>query len=72
VRLGSDMHFDPAVIAGARERLVAYLAERGSAPTSELRDVIGVSRKYAIPLLEHFDASGLTRFEGDERSLRKT
>lgn len=27
----------------------------------------GVSRKYSIPLLEHFDATGLTRREGDRR-----
>jgi selenocysteine-specific elongation factor len=71
VRLGSDMHFDAAAVTAARDRLVAFLTEKGSAPTSELRDVIGVSRKYAIPLLEHFDSAGITRFEGDERTLRK-
>ncbi|MBE0417437.1 MAG: selenocysteine-specific translation elongation factor [Coriobacteriia bacterium] len=72
VRLGSDLHFDAGAVAAARERLVAFLKERGSAPASALREVIGVSRKYAIPLLEHFDASGLTKREGDERTLRKS
>jgi len=71
VRVSSDMYFDAAVVAGARDRLVAYLSEHGSAPTFELRDVLGVSRKYVIPLLEHFDSIRLTRFEGDRRSLRK-
>jgi selenocysteine-specific elongation factor len=30
-----------------------------------------VSRKYAIPLLEYFDAQGITRRDGDMRFLRR-
>ncbi|HET6497455.1 MAG TPA: selenocysteine-specific translation elongation factor [Coriobacteriia bacterium] len=71
VRVSSDLYFDLGAVDAMRRRIVAYLSEQGSAPTSELRDVIGVSRKYVIPLLEHFDAIGLTKFENDRRSLRK-
>ncbi len=71
VRISSDMYFDASAVGSIRERIVAHLSEHGSAPTSELRDVIGVSRKYVIPLLEHFDSIGLTRFENDQRSLRR-
>jgi selenocysteine-specific elongation factor len=71
VRVSSDMYFDVSAVDTIRERIVAYLSEHDSAPTSELRDVIGVSRKYVIPLLEHFDAVRLTKFDGDQRSLRR-
>ncbi len=36
---------------------------------SEFRDVFGTSRKYAIPLLEYFDARGLTVRVGDTRKV---
>ena len=72
VRVSSDMYFDVSAVEAIRDRIVAYLTEHGSAPTSELRDAVGVSRKYVIPLLEHFDSERLTKFEGDERSLRKS
>ncbi|MDZ4180361.1 MAG: SelB C-terminal domain-containing protein, partial [Coriobacteriia bacterium] len=71
VRLGPEMHFAAPVIGQARERLVAHLTAHGSGTASELREALGVSRKFAIPLLEYFDAQGVTRREGDARTLRK-
>ncbi len=70
VRLGSELHFTAAAISEARARLAAYLGEHGSGTASELRTALGVSRKYVIPLLEYFDTQGVTRREGDERTLR--
>lgn len=70
VRIGNDLHFDAQAVADARGRLVAYLIDHGSATAAELRDILGVSRKYAIPLLEHFDSAGLTKRDGDTRVLR--
>ncbi len=31
------------------------------------KDMVQVSRKYAVPMLEHLDRTGVTRREGDER-----
>ena len=39
---------------------------------SEFRDLLGTSRKYAVPLLEWLDAHGVTIRNGDYRMLRKT
>jgi selenocysteine-specific elongation factor len=36
---------------------------------SAFKDLAGVSRKYAIPLLEYLDRAGVTRREGDERVI---
>ena len=72
VRISSELHFSAGAIAGARDALTGYLREHPEGATaSQLREVLGVSRKYAIPLLEYFDAQGLTRREGDVRVLRK-
>jgi selenocysteine-specific elongation factor len=37
---------------------------------SDVRQALGTSRKYAVPLLEHLDARGLTRRVGDVRVSR--
>jgi selenocysteine-specific elongation factor len=38
---------------------------------AQFRDLVGTSRKYAVPLLEWFDASGVTIRNGDVRVLRE-
>jgi selenocysteine-specific elongation factor len=55
----------------ARNILVEYLKKNGSITASEFRDKLGVTRRYAIPLLEYFDGTSLTRREGDYRVLRQ-
>lgn len=53
----------------ALERLVAYLREHGTMTAAEARDVLGTTRKYILPLLEHMDERRITRRVGDERVL---
>ena len=50
-------------------KLVAYLQEHHKMTASEARDVIGTTRKYILPLLEHMDERHITRRVGDERIL---
>jgi hypothetical protein len=45
-------------------------ARRGAIDIPALRDELGTTRKYLIPLLEHFDAQGLTVRHGERRTLR--
>jgi selenocysteine-specific elongation factor len=73
VRLPGELCFSVDAIAAARERLVDYLTARPEgASTADLKEPLGVSRKYAVPLLEYFDGQGVTRREGDLRVLRKS
>ncbi len=51
----------------ALSRLVAYLREHGKMTAAEARDVLGTTRKYILPLLEHMDERRITRRVGDER-----
>ena len=69
LRLGPDLHFDAAAVETARERIVGYLHEHGSMLAKDARDITGSSRKYILPLLEYFDAQGVTKREGDVRTL---
>jgi selenocysteine-specific elongation factor len=71
VRVTSELHFSAGAYESAREKLrPVFAANPGGATAAELRDALGVSRKFAIPLLEHFDAHGFTKRVGDLRTLR--
>ena len=51
-------------------RVQAALANKGQITLAEVRDMFNTSRKYAQALLEHLDATGLTRRDGDFRKLK--
>lgn len=69
--VGEGIFYPSAVM----QSLVAQLRELGADEyrftASEFRDRMGTSRKYAIPLLEFFDARGLTVRQGDTRVLAR-
>ncbi len=52
-----------------RTRLVRTLRAEGRITAARFRDVVGTSRKYIVPLLEFFDATGVTVRDGDQRAL---
>jgi selenocysteine-specific elongation factor len=57
-------------VAKLREMLAKYRKERGPRlPIGAFKEITGVSRKYAIPLLEYLDREHLTRRAGDERVI---
>lgn len=45
------------------------IASKGEITLGEFRDAIGVSRKFAVEILEHFDKAKLTKKVGDARVL---
>ena len=53
------------MVSGIRSALAAH----GSLTLAEVRDLYRTSRRYAQALLEHLDAAGLTRRDGDTRRL---
>ncbi len=59
------------VAASAIERLRRELAESGldDFTVPQFKDRFGLSRKWAIPLLEHLDSTGVTRRLGDKRQV---
>jgi selenocysteine-specific elongation factor len=71
VRAGRDLAFTAEAFAAACASVLELAAEHGSVTLAQLRDRLGVSRKYAQALLEAMDAAGITRRVGDERVLRR-
>jgi len=69
VSVTADLYLEREALDAARARLTERL-RRGPAAAGELREELGTSRRYAIPLLEHFDAMGLTRRTPAGRVLR--
>lgn len=56
-----------SVAAGIEGRVRALLAERGSIRVGDVRELLGVSRKHAVPICEYLDRVQVTRRVGDER-----
>jgi len=65
------MYFEAVAVAGLIEKVVAFFADHEDMHPQDFREVAGLSRKYAIPLLEYFDKEKLTVRVGDNRKLRK-
>jgi selenocysteine-specific elongation factor len=60
-----------AAVERAREAVIRNCTAHGHLEIPQLRDELGTSRKYLIPLLEHFDAKGVTTRLGANRVLKK-
>ena len=71
VKVTTDLYLSGATLEKAKTALIDYLTARGEIAAAGFRDLLGVSRKTAIPLLEYFDRTGLTLRVGDVRKLRK-
>jgi len=71
VRAGRDLAFTTRAFATARDTAVEIASAGGSVTLAQLRDRLGISRKYAQALLEAMDANGITRRVGDKRVLRR-
>ncbi|HXX18998.1 MAG TPA: selenocysteine-specific translation elongation factor [Candidatus Acidoferrum sp.] len=70
VKVAEDFVFHRTAVARLRDLIVTYRKERGDRITVvAFKDVAGVSRKYAIPLLEFLDREHVTRRVGDERVI---
>jgi selenocysteine-specific elongation factor len=70
-KVKGDIFYAPGALAEIREKLTAYLKEKGEITPPEFREITGLSRKFMIPLLEFFDQEKLTIRMGDKRVLRR-
>jgi len=72
VRRGTVIEQDGVFFAASAvdqaARLVAHrLAEADGITVADVRDLLGTSRKYVLPMLNHFDRNGITRRRDDLR-----
>jgi selenocysteine-specific elongation factor len=67
VRISDELVFHQSAIGQLRELLARHKGESFRVP--EFKEWTGISRKYAIPLLEFLDRERITRREADERTV---
>ena len=67
VKLPSGLLLATSALTGLRQDLLATSWDRFS--VAEFKDRFGLTRKWAIPLLEHLDSTGATRRVGDDRMI---
>jgi selenocysteine-specific elongation factor len=71
VQLTEQVLLHQSCVARSKVALETCIRKTGRVRSADYKDVLGTSRKFAIPLLEYWDRMGLTRRVGDERILRE-
>jgi selenocysteine-specific elongation factor len=69
VKISEEMVFHRDALAGLRLLLSSEKTKSAKIDVARFKDLAGVSRKYAIPLLEYLDREHVTRRVGDERVI---
>jgi selenocysteine-specific elongation factor len=69
VHIAEDIYLHVEAEAEMRRLVREKLAEGKGLTVAEIRDMLGTTRKYAVPLCEYLDRAGVTRREGDLRVL---
>ena len=69
VKVAEDLIFHSAALAGLRTLLARQKSKSERINVGVFKELTGLSRKYAIPLLEYLDRERVTRRQGDERII---
>jgi selenocysteine-specific elongation factor len=70
VRVSPELIFHRQALAQLKDQLSAHKKEKGDRITIPIfKELTGITRKYAIPLLEYLDRERVTRRAGDERVI---
>ncbi|MFB3923769.1 MAG: selenocysteine-specific translation elongation factor [Terriglobia bacterium] len=69
VRLTEDLIFHAAALKRLRETVAQRKSQSNRINVAVFKELTGLTRKYAIPLLEYLDRERVTRREGDERVI---
>ncbi len=68
VVVSDGIHFAPGALDAAARATAVLLADHPDGITvAQIRDALGTSRKYILPIVGWFDANGITRRRGDLR-----
>jgi selenocysteine-specific elongation factor len=67
VRVNQELIYTSRQMKVLRAKLADHFAKKPVLTMAEFKEMAGVSRKYAVPLLEHCDRMGWTVRSGDER-----
>lgn len=68
-KISDDLVFHHSALEALRRQIAAYKAKSGRIDVGAFKQLTGVSRKYAIPLLEYLDRERVTKRVGDAREI---
>jgi selenocysteine-specific elongation factor len=69
IKVSDELVFHRSALEHLRRDLAAYKAKSAKIDVATFKEMTGVSRKYAIPLLEYLDRERVTRRAGDAREI---
>jgi selenocysteine-specific elongation factor len=69
IKISEDLVFHRTALENLRRSVAAQKAKSLKMDVAAFKDLTGVSRKYAIPLLEYLDRERVTRRVGDAREI---
>jgi selenocysteine-specific elongation factor len=69
IKVSDDLVFHRSALAALRQQVAAYKVKAAKIDVAQFKELIGVTRKYAIPLLEYLDRERVTRRVGDAREI---
>jgi selenocysteine-specific elongation factor len=69
VKLADELVFHQSALQELRRLVAQQKARSPKIDVGQFKDLLGVTRKYAIPLLEYLDRERVTRRVGDERII---
>jgi len=69
IKISEELVFHRSALEELRRQIAAYSAKSSKIDVAQFKELTGVSRKYAIPLLEYLDRERVTRRVGDERVI---
>jgi selenocysteine-specific elongation factor len=69
VHITEDLYLHSDTEAAMRRLITEKLATGPALTVAEIRDLLGTTRKYAVPLCEYLDRIGVTKRDGDKRML---
>jgi selenocysteine-specific elongation factor len=69
VKLSDDLVFHRDALEGLKQQVRAMKTASPNIDVAKFKDTFGITRKYAIPLLEFLDRERVTRRVGDSRQI---
>jgi selenocysteine-specific elongation factor len=69
VKVSEDLVFHSAALENLKKSIAQEKKKSSKMDVARFKDITGVTRKYAIPLLEYLDREHITRRVGEERLI---
>jgi len=69
IKISEELVFHQSALMDLRQKIAALKSTAPKIDVARFKEMTGVSRKYAIPLLEYLDRERVTRRVGDERLI---